>query len=126
MNAFSSTFFEFLLNASGQAIVIVALVLLVQRIARHRISPAARHALWWLVMMRLLIPWFPQSSVSVFNLGPDQPVSSFTTKIPETFTSTPVFSNSFQDIDTPIFSSRETTQALSKEPNEFHAPPPGQ
>ena len=70
MNTPITPFLEFLLRASGEAIVIVALVMLVQRIARHRISTAARHALWWLVIVRLMLPWFPESSVSVLQLAP--------------------------------------------------------
>lgn len=61
------TFLNQLLNASLQASVLVLLVLLAQGLARQRLTPRWRFALWWLVVLRLLLPFTPQSAFSLFN-----------------------------------------------------------
>ncbi|MDP9175827.1 MAG: hypothetical protein M3O30_18460 [Planctomycetota bacterium] len=59
---------EWLWRASWQAGVVVVLVLVTQRVFRRVLTPRWRHALWFLVLARLIIPAWPASSVSVFNL----------------------------------------------------------
>ena len=72
MYATMPSFFDFLLRTSAEAVVLIGLILLIQKIAGQRISPRARHALWWLLVVRLLLPWLPQSTWSVYNLNPHQ------------------------------------------------------
>lgn len=55
-------------RASWQASVLVVLVLLVQGLMRHRLTPAWRSALWLLVVARLLLPITPSSPWSLFHL----------------------------------------------------------
>jgi beta-lactamase regulating signal transducer with metallopeptidase domain len=62
--------FELLLQASWQAGLLVFIVLAMQRTLRCRLTPAWRHALWWVVLGRLLIPITPPSTWSLFNLIP--------------------------------------------------------
>jgi beta-lactamase regulating signal transducer with metallopeptidase domain len=59
-----------LLTASWQAAVLAALVFVIVHLAGRRLSAGARHALWLLVLARLLLPATPASPVSVFNLLP--------------------------------------------------------
>lgn len=59
-----------LLESSWQAGLLALLVLAVQRLFRPQLSPAWRHALWWIVLGRLLIPVPPASPWSLFNLLP--------------------------------------------------------
>jgi beta-lactamase regulating signal transducer with metallopeptidase domain len=61
------TFLTWLLNHSLQAGVLVLLVLLVQWIFRGQLTSRWRFALWWVVLVRLLLPVGPQSAVSLFN-----------------------------------------------------------
>jgi beta-lactamase regulating signal transducer with metallopeptidase domain len=61
--------FEWLLQTTWQAAVIAAIILLAQLLLRHRLSPAWRHGLWFLLVARLLMPITPRSAVSVFNLA---------------------------------------------------------
>ncbi len=56
-------------RATWQASVLVLLVLLVQRLLRARLTPSWRHGLWWLVLLRLLLPVVPATPLSVFNLA---------------------------------------------------------
>jgi beta-lactamase regulating signal transducer with metallopeptidase domain/uncharacterized GH25 family protein len=58
---------SWLVNHSWQAGVLVLLVLAVQRLFRRRLASRWRFALWWIVLARLLVPFSPQSAVSLFN-----------------------------------------------------------
>ncbi|HKX62781.1 MAG TPA: M56 family metallopeptidase, partial [Verrucomicrobiae bacterium] len=63
-------FSGWLLKSSGQAAVLVVLVLVVQWLWRRRLPARWRHMLWWIVIARLLMPFFVPGPVSVFNLLP--------------------------------------------------------
>ncbi|MBN1270536.1 MAG: M56 family metallopeptidase [Kiritimatiellae bacterium] len=56
-------------QASGQAAVLVCLILLVQVLFRKKLSPAWRYGLWLLVVVRLALPATIESAASVFNLA---------------------------------------------------------
>jgi beta-lactamase regulating signal transducer with metallopeptidase domain len=58
-----------LLRASWQATVLAGIVLLIHRLLGARLSARARHMLWAVVVLRLLMPIVPQSPLSVFNLA---------------------------------------------------------
>jgi beta-lactamase regulating signal transducer with metallopeptidase domain/uncharacterized GH25 family protein len=59
---------NWLLNHSLQAGALVLLVLAVQWLFRRRLAGRWRFALWWIVLARLLLPFNPQSVVSLFNI----------------------------------------------------------
>ena len=61
--------FGWLLQTTWQAAVLAALVLLTQFLLRNRLSPAWRHGLWFLLLVRLVMPMAPSSAVSIFNLA---------------------------------------------------------
>jgi beta-lactamase regulating signal transducer with metallopeptidase domain len=61
---------EALWRASWQAAVMVPVVLVVQRVFRRQLPPSWRHALWWLVVIRLGLPLTPATSWSLFNTLP--------------------------------------------------------
>ncbi len=71
--------FETLVESSWQAALLVGVVLAVQRGFGRCLTPGWRHALWWIVLGRLLLPVTPPSSWSVFNLLP-QPSSTAATR----------------------------------------------
>ena len=58
-----------LLRVSGQAAVLVVLILLLQTICRERLTPRWRYALWLLLVVRLSLPVPVTSRLSVFNLA---------------------------------------------------------
>ncbi len=62
---FTTNVFNQILEISFQASVLVALVLLVQLILGRQLTPAWRHGLWILVLIRLLIPVIPTSPLSI-------------------------------------------------------------
>ena len=70
MNLFiemGNAWFEWLLQTSWQAAVLAGLILVAQWLFRKRLSPAWRHGLWLLLMVRLLLPTPPPTGFSVFN-----------------------------------------------------------
>ncbi len=64
------SFFDWVLETSLMAGVLAGLVLLVKVIARNKLSPRWHYMLWLVIMARLLLPWAPESSFSVYNLLP--------------------------------------------------------
>jgi beta-lactamase regulating signal transducer with metallopeptidase domain/N-acetylneuraminic acid mutarotase len=58
---------HWLLRVSLQSAVLIVLVLLVQWAFRRWMSPACRHALWLLVVARLILPLSLESRFSMFN-----------------------------------------------------------
>ena len=54
-------------RVTWQSAVLVGVVLLVQRMFRRQLEPRWRHALWFVVMLRLAMPVAPSSDWSLFN-----------------------------------------------------------
>lgn len=65
--------FAWLIEASWEASVLVALVLLLHLVLWGRLNPRWHHALWLLVIARLLLPFLPESAFSVFQFAPSPP-----------------------------------------------------
>ena len=65
--------FGWLVQASWQASVLVALVLLIQWAFRTRLNSRWTHALWLLVIARLILPALPESALSLFQFAPPPP-----------------------------------------------------
>jgi beta-lactamase regulating signal transducer with metallopeptidase domain len=63
----SHPLWNWLFKSSAQAAVLVLLVLAAQWLFRQKLTPRWRYALWWLVVIRLMVPGSPESAVSVFN-----------------------------------------------------------
>ncbi len=58
------------LQVACRTAVLAAGVLLIQRLPRKWLGSSLLHLLWLVVAVRLLLPWAPASSYSVFNLSP--------------------------------------------------------
>lgn len=61
------TLLNWLLNHSLQAGALVLLVLAVQWLFRKQLTNRWRFSLWWIVLVRLLLPFSPESAFSLFN-----------------------------------------------------------
>ncbi|MFZ0826141.1 MAG: M56 family metallopeptidase, partial [Verrucomicrobiia bacterium] len=57
-----------LLKMSGEASMLILLVLAAQWLCGQRLQPRWRHALWLLVMVRLALPWSIPTPASLFNV----------------------------------------------------------
>ena len=73
MEAFNTQlmrFFDWLLWASLQGTVLVILIVIIQKILRRRLPVHWHYLLWLLLLIRLAVPWLPESKISIFNLVP--------------------------------------------------------
>jgi beta-lactamase regulating signal transducer with metallopeptidase domain len=61
-------FFQWLFRTSVQASVLVCLILAVQALLRRKLGARWHYCLWLLLLVRLIMPGAPESSLSVFNL----------------------------------------------------------
>lgn len=68
------TMFSLILHASLASAVIVLLLLFIRKLLHLRFTPKFIHVLWFLVLIKLLVPVGPSSSISLFNMVP-QPIA---------------------------------------------------
>ncbi len=66
----SSPFFDWLLKNTIQASILICLILLVKVVLRQKLPVRWHYYLWLLLLIRLALPWSPQSRISIFNLMP--------------------------------------------------------
>ena len=57
-------------HSSAKAAVLVVVILAIQLILRGKLAPKWRYALWMLVAVQLVLPWAPESRLSLYNLTP--------------------------------------------------------
>jgi len=62
--------FDWLLWASIQGSVLIVLIVIVQIILRGKLGIRWHYLLWLLLLIRLAVPWLPESKISIFNLLP--------------------------------------------------------
>ncbi len=60
-------FFQWLWRATWQASIVILMVLVAQWVLKRHLNPRWRHALWFLVVLRLALPSTLESQVSIFN-----------------------------------------------------------
>jgi len=63
-------FVGWLLESSFEASLLICAIFAVQLLGGRRISARWRHALWFLVLLRLALPWTPQSRFSIYSVVP--------------------------------------------------------
>jgi bla regulator protein BlaR1 len=61
-------FFNWVLSTSVMASLLVALILIIKLGLGNRLKPRWHYMLWLLLTLRLLLPWIPESPLSIFNL----------------------------------------------------------
>lgn len=67
MHNFTSLFVS-ILNVSFMAVVVFILIILTKLLLKNQLSPRWNYLLWTLLIVRLALPWSPESSYSLFNL----------------------------------------------------------
>jgi len=70
LNVQLQPFVEWLLRTTVQASILICVILLLQRILRNRLGIRWHYGLWLLLLVRMSLPWAPQSRASMFNLIP--------------------------------------------------------
>lgn len=63
-------FIQWLWPASLNASVVIGLILIIRALFKDRFAVRWTYWLWLFVLVRMLVPWTPQSPVSMFNLWP--------------------------------------------------------
>ncbi len=61
--------FQWLLKVSGQASILAVLVLAIQWFTQRHMAAKWRYSLWFLVIVRLMLPFSFQSPFSIYNIG---------------------------------------------------------
>ncbi|WP_282938611.1 M56 family metallopeptidase [Paenibacillus sp. RC67] len=59
--------FDWVCSVSIMATVLVALILVMQRVLKNRLKPRWLYLMWLLVILRLILPWGPESEFSIYN-----------------------------------------------------------
>jgi beta-lactamase regulating signal transducer with metallopeptidase domain/Tol biopolymer transport system component len=68
--AFIQLFFDWLLQTTLIGSVVICLILVIQKMLGGRLGPRWCHALWLVLLMRMILPWAPSSRLSLVNLIP--------------------------------------------------------
>jgi len=63
-------FFGWILQTTLIASVVICLILLIQKMLGGKLGPRWCHALWLVLLIRMILPWAPSSRVSLSNLIP--------------------------------------------------------
>ncbi|MDP4087196.1 MAG: M56 family metallopeptidase [Bacillota bacterium] len=61
-------FFDWVLKTSIMASVLVGLILCVKILLRNKLTPRWHYLLWMVLLVRLLLPWSPDSSYSIYSI----------------------------------------------------------
>jgi bla regulator protein BlaR1 len=77
--------FKLLLHLSFMASILILMILLVKILLKNKLGVKFHYAIWFILILKLTLPFTPESSLSLFNMIP------LTTQT----SSTPLFSNDF-------------------------------
>jgi beta-lactamase regulating signal transducer with metallopeptidase domain len=67
---YAQSFFGWLIQTTLVASLVICLILLIQKMLGGRLGPRWSHALWLVLLIRMILPWAPSSRVSLSNLIP--------------------------------------------------------
>ncbi|TKJ39224.1 MAG: hypothetical protein CEE38_00265 [Planctomycetes bacterium B3_Pla] len=70
MMTFIQPFFDWLLQTTVIGSVVICLILAAQKTLGGKLGPRWCHALWLVLLLRMVLPWAPSSRLSLFNLVP--------------------------------------------------------
>ena len=79
------TFFNLVLTSSLYASVVGVIILVLKAILKNKINPKWHYIIWIVLILKLLIPFGPQSTVSLFNTIPKMPEQRNFTQIYEEY-----------------------------------------
>lgn len=65
---FLSSFFDWVINTTIMASILVVLILGVKTLLRNKLTPRWHYLLWMILVVRLLLPWSPESSYSIYSI----------------------------------------------------------
>ncbi|WP_312505739.1 M56 family metallopeptidase, partial [Bacillus luti] len=68
INIYLPHFFDWLIETSLMASILVGFILCIKILFRNKLTPRWQYMLWIVLMIRLLLPWSPDSSYSIYSL----------------------------------------------------------
>ncbi|MCQ6546112.1 transcriptional regulator, partial [Bacillus wiedmannii] len=68
VNVYLPRFFDWVIETSIMASILVGLILCIKILLRSKLSPRWQYMLWMILIVRLLLPWSPDSSYSIYSL----------------------------------------------------------
>ncbi|HDR7675820.1 beta-lactam sensor/signal transducer [Bacillus wiedmannii] len=68
INVYLPHFFDWLIETSIMAIILVGLILCIRVLFRNKLTPRWQYMLWIILIIRLVLPWSPESSYSIYSV----------------------------------------------------------
>ncbi|WP_312476864.1 M56 family metallopeptidase [Neobacillus sp.] len=68
VNIYLPRFFDWVIETSIMASILVGLILCVKALLRNKLNPRWHYLLWMILIVRLLLPWSPDSSYSIYSI----------------------------------------------------------
>ncbi|PEF73411.1 transcriptional regulator [Bacillus pseudomycoides] len=68
VNIYLPHFFDWVIETSIMASVVVGLILCIKILFRNKLTPRWQYLLWMILIVRLLLPWSPDSSYSIYSI----------------------------------------------------------
>lgn len=67
-NIYLSRLFNWVIETSIMASILTILILIVRTLLRNKLTPRWYYLLWMILIVRLLLPWSPDSSYSIYSI----------------------------------------------------------
>ncbi|MDA2434104.1 M56 family metallopeptidase [Bacillus cereus] len=68
INVYLPHFFDWLIETSIMASILVVLILCIKVLFRNKLTPRWQYMLWIILIIRLVLPWSPDSSYSIYSV----------------------------------------------------------
>ncbi|MEH6891423.1 M56 family metallopeptidase [Bacillus sp. JJ864] len=68
VNVYLPRFFDWVIETSIMASILVGLILSVKILLRNKLTPRWQYLLWMILIVRLILPWSPDSSYSIYSI----------------------------------------------------------
>lgn len=67
-NTYLSVVFDWVIETSIMASILVAFILCIKVLLKNKLTPRWHYALWLILIIRLILPWAPDSSFSIYSM----------------------------------------------------------
>ncbi|MCC2544558.1 M56 family metallopeptidase, partial [Bacillus thuringiensis] len=67
-NSYLSSIFDWVIETSILASVLVGFILCIKIVLKNWLTPRWKYALWLILIVRLILPWLPESSFSIYSI----------------------------------------------------------
>ncbi|MEC3543373.1 M56 family metallopeptidase [Bacillus thuringiensis] len=68
INIYLPAFFDWMIETSIMASILVGLILCIKVLFRNKLTPRWQYMLWMILIIRLALPWSPDSSYSIYSV----------------------------------------------------------